>query len=595
MKTRFSLPLLALSALAIAQERPPIKYDEGQIQALAARMNKLVSKNWQEGFAFGQELAELPSPLGYQILRDNWNKGASLDARKQMFKGFVFDTHPDALLVLNLGMRDPHLSMQMWSMSYLKMMFMKDFTSDFAAYSAWFYEMKALPTKEIKQRSVRATMDGLLTVPDTELGAAAERAVQAFSNAAIAPYPKMADLVDRLIDSPTAGLSGMRLAAVLLASNNLPPAETTKRALRLMDRKEILQSPEALDSLMDLGTPALLDRSLEILRAKVASKTDNTYGFIGAMLDAGDPRVVPLVIELMADASPETLQEMTNALRNNIGVQPPDPVTADAWKTWLVANRSRFEMKFDEKALPSFKIDAVPTLEYIPDGDDVKDIPSAAFLVGNDPMKRYFISGKMEPGKPKNVLIVMPGGPGTPEFHPFVKRIQKNVLGEDWIVVQPIAPMWDNAKERVVWPSAASPYPPAKFTMETFLDGMLDELPARHKVKVGKTYMLGWSSSGPAIYSYAGHGKHTIDGAVVAMSVFNPEYFGDAKSLAVKRFYLYHSPEDFIKMSNPEAAKARLESLKIPVALTTYEGGHGWGPGVYDSVAAGLKYLEGGR
>lgn len=593
MKTHASLLLVALSALGATQDRPPIKYDAGAIQALADRMNKLTSTNWQDGFAFGQELAELPSPLGYQILRDNWTKGASIEARKQMFKGFVFENHPDSLLVLNLGMNDPHLSMQAWSMSYLRSLFLVDFSTDFSKYAPWFDKMRALPLKQVRQKSIEAGLDAVLATPDERLDKAAQSMAQSLNGNPVKGYPKMAPLIDRLIDAPSSGVGGVTLAAQLLASDALPREATEKDALRLLDRKEMVQSGEALKSLIKLQIPALMDRLFPFVKTVAPGETGNVYVLADALLASEDPRTIPFLIDLMPNLKTEMAQMVHSALINNLGVQAGNQVDPAWWRDWLQNNQSRLHARFDESKLPSFKVDAVPTAQYIPDADDVKAIPSASFLVGEDPKKRYFVSGKIEPGKTKNVLVVMPGGDGSPEFHPFIKRIQMNVLDENWIVVQPIAPRWDNNGDRVVWPSEGVPYAAAKFPMETFLDGMFDELRTRHKLNVGKTYMLGWSSSGPAIYSYAAHGKHTIDGAFVAMAVFNPGFFGDAKTLNVKRFYLLHSPQDFIKMSHPEAAKAKLEAMKIPVTLTTYEGGHGWHGPVFDMIARGMDFLKG--
>ena len=61
---------------------------------------------------------------------------------------------------------------------------------------------------------------------------------------------------------------------------------------------------------------------------------------------------------------------------------------------------------------------------------DVADIASQDFRIGGDPNKRYFLIGpkgnakKPEPGY--KLLIVLPGGAGTVDFHPFIKRISHN-------------------------------------------------------------------------------------------------------------------------------------------------------------------------
>ena len=229
--------------------------------------------------------------------------------------------------------------------------------------------------------------------------------------------------------------------------------------------------------------------------------------------------------------------------------------------------------------------------QALPDADDVRDVPAQAYFLDGDAKKEYVLIGKPGSGAAAKLCIVMPGGPGSIDFLPFVKRILKFGLGDGWLIVEPVAPKWSTDPNYIVWPSATLPYAPAKFTTEAFLDGILDELPSRLKTPVGLTFMMGWSSSGPAIYSFAGHGKHSITGAFVAMSVFNPQSFAGAHHLKIARFYLLHSPQDFIPMSHPDAAKAALSKLGVPVKLDTYEGGHGWRGPVYDEIRAGFDFL----
>src|SRR4029453_19329523 len=62
--------------------------------------------------------------------------------------------------------------------------------------------------------------------------------------------------------------------------------------------------------------------------------------------------------------------------------------------------------------------------------DDVADIPSQDLRADRDESKRYFLVGP-HPGDTAakegyGLIVVLPGGDGSAEFHPFVKRIYKN-------------------------------------------------------------------------------------------------------------------------------------------------------------------------
>ena len=80
--------------------------------------------------------------------------------------------------------------------------------------------------------------------------------------------------------------------------------------------------------------------------------------------------------------------------------------------------------------------------------------------------KRYFLIGHHLPGedgkKPKKfevpkrgfrLLVVMPGGGGGEGFHPFVKRIHREVLNGKWLIAQPVATKWTD-DQQTVWPMA---------------------------------------------------------------------------------------------------------------------------------------------
>jgi hypothetical protein len=88
------------------------------------------------------------------------------------------------------------------------------------------------------------------------------------------------------------------------------------------------------------------------------------------------------------------------------------------------------------------------------DDDDVADIPSQDLRAGKDADKRYFLVGPLkgvkEPKDGFGLLIVMPGGPGSADFHPFVKRIYKNSVPETFLVAQPVAVKWAENQE-IVW------------------------------------------------------------------------------------------------------------------------------------------------
>lgn len=78
---------------------------------------------------------------------------------------------------------------------------------------------------------------------------------------------------------------------------------------------------------------------------------------------------------------------------------------------------------------------------------DVADVPAFDMQAGGDAKKRYFLVGTVDPNNPPApgyaLLIVLPGGEGSADFNPFIRRIYKNALSKNWLIAQAVAPKWD--------------------------------------------------------------------------------------------------------------------------------------------------------
>lgn len=227
--------------------------------------------------------------------------------------------------------------------------------------------------------------------------------------------------------------------------------------------------------------------------------------------------------------------------------------------------------------------------------DDVADIPSRDLTVGEDENKRYFLIGPRKDAKaPKEgfgLVVILPGGPGTANFHPFVKRIYKNSVPEDYVVAQPVAVKWTD-DQGVIWPTAGVKAEGMKFTTEEFVESVIGDVAAKHKLDPKKVFTLSWSSSGPAAYA-ASLTSRKITGSFVAMSVYKPNELPDLKKARGHAYYLYHSEDDRLcPYRMAEAAEKDLKESGAKVKLQTYDGGHGWRGPLWDDIREGLEWLE---
>jgi poly(3-hydroxybutyrate) depolymerase len=230
--------------------------------------------------------------------------------------------------------------------------------------------------------------------------------------------------------------------------------------------------------------------------------------------------------------------------------------------------------------------------------DDVAGVPSQDLRAGKNEKMRYFLIGPQAeaktPEKGFGLLVVLPGGDGSAEFNPFVKRIFLNALPETYLAAQPVAVKW-SPKQQITWPTEKSRVPGMKFSTEKFVGAVIKDVAAKKKINPERIFTLSWSSGGPAAY-VCSLSEKKIKGSIVAMSVFKPKEFPPLSGAKGRAYYLYHSPQDRIcPFRMAEQAVKDLEKNGAKVKLVTYEGGHGWRGPLYDDIRAGIEWLEGGR
>ncbi|WP_299466200.1 hypothetical protein [uncultured Gimesia sp.] len=201
-------------------------------------------------------------------------------------------------------------------------------------------------------------------------------------------------------------------------------------------------------------------------------------------------------------------------------------------------------------------------------------------------------SDKTESGKARPLLIVLPGGDGSADFHPFVKRIHEHALSEDFLLAQPIAKKW-TTDQVIVWPTTDSKTDAMKFTTEELIAAVIEDVSKQHKIDPRRIYLLAWSSGGPAAYATVLQKETPLSGALIAMSVFKPDQLPDLKNAKERSIYLLHSPED--KVCPYPMAKTAYDTLSAAGVRTTlieYPGGHGWKGNVYDNIRQGIEWLQ---
>lgn len=226
--------------------------------------------------------------------------------------------------------------------------------------------------------------------------------------------------------------------------------------------------------------------------------------------------------------------------------------------------------------------------------DDVADVPSVKRQAGGDEKKQYFLIGapqeKPADGAKLGLIVVLPGGDGSAEFHPFVKRIFKHAVPEGFVLAQPIAVKW-TLRQQIVWPTAKVKAASMKFSTEEFLKAVIDDVETQLPLDPNRIFTLSWSSGGPAACA-AALDSPRITGSLVAMSVFKPSELPPLKAAAGRAFFIYHSPDDRVcPYRMAEQAEKQLRENGAEATLKTYAGGHGWVGPVYNDIREGIDWL----
>jgi predicted esterase len=226
---------------------------------------------------------------------------------------------------------------------------------------------------------------------------------------------------------------------------------------------------------------------------------------------------------------------------------------------------------------------------------DVADVPALDLTVTGNNRMRYFLMGPRKDAVPPKtgfrLVVVMPGGDGGAGFHPFVRRLYKHAMTEEFLVAQPVAVRWSSSQQ-TVWPTKINPEQGQAFATEEFVEAVIKDVRRRHTIDERFVFTLSWSSSGPAAYAVALQEKTPVTGSYIAMSVYRREWHPLVAGAKGRVFFIEHSREDRIcPYDHALTAQRELHDAGARVRLVTYEGGHGWHGPIYPRVSAGLAWL----
>lgn len=583
----------------------------------ARRLADLRDANWRTAFAVGQELAALPGDEGFAILEANWGKIDNVDARQQFLKAWTFAgvefPHPHILDVLDLGMRDPSPAVQGWAINYLSDIALRDFSEDFQGYKDWYQASRGKPVPEVLAESARRLAEKAERAKAADAPKLAEWVNIHGYELTQRPEARRAALDAGLLHTLGRWASSEQVGESRLAPNalriigGLKPGEAELRRLvvpLLAEGKPDGVRSAAIGALEGKENAWAIDLLLDELKRSLEGAGEGpstiTWSAASTLASFDDPKVIPTMIAVIdADNTYNTVYGVGHfGLSKLTEVQYAESHDGAWWRQWWEKNKERYPATARAIAIPD--LPKRPRAEARAEDDplaDVADVPAQDLRAGGDEMKRYFLigaEGSKPPAEGYGLLIVLPGGDGSADFQPFIRRIHKNVLNGNWLIAQAVAPKWDaNQFNTMVWPTAARPYPAAKFTTEEFVRDIAADVRSKAKVDPRKVFLLGWSSGGPPCYAIAMGKEPGVAGAFIAMSVFQPRQLPAVEGAKGRPFYLLQSPDDRITpMRHADDAEKALQAAGAKVHLQRYEGGHGWHGDIWEMLGEGISWLD---
>ncbi|MBI2921804.1 MAG: hypothetical protein HYY18_12030 [Planctomycetes bacterium] len=168
--------------------------------------------------------------------------------------------------------------------------------------------------------------------------------------------------------------------------------------------------------------------------------------------------------------------------------------------------------------LPCLVSPLLAALGYLPARGE--ELPHEDLKAGNDAKKRYFLIGpspKVTIGAEGYGLIVMiPGASQTGEdWLPKAKEYAQALPNERYLFAFPCSVIW-NEKQTNPWPTAKTPEKGMKFCTEDFLEAVVADVKARHKVNVRRVFLYGYQWGAFPAYAAGLRPRSPFTGVIAA-------------------------------------------------------------------------------
>ena len=618
---RFTIIIVLIAVFFSVSTRTPAAETSHQLEDWVERLKGLEGHK-AAAFRVGPELVRSEPDFGLRVVISAWPKMTDVEVKRGLLKSFHFARHPNIIKVLHLGVTDSEKKVRETALNYLSEYSLQKFSGDTPAYRRWYAEFSDKSLEEIREASLKQNRPILkknLQEIVSALKAGNRRQLWDIARE-IAKFkdplaiPTLIGVIDADNSYDTiygVGYFGLgKITGVQYSpyhdgawwrrwwekNKSGYPEEVQSIAIpelaKTKSGKAHKPYPEELDNLEG--------KVRWLIKEFYKGKPFHFYDIAFEISKHKDPRAIPIMIGVIdADNTHDTIYGIGYSCLGFLTEVRWDKGHDGAWwRQWWEKNKGRYPKYIQEMEIPNLRNKEghePPSIKLPPLHQDIADIDSKELHAEGDLNKRYFLIGAGKDDKPLkegyNLIVIMPGGNGSDKFHPFVRRIYKNALGDKFLVAQPVAFKW-HASQKIVWPTKVNPTHSQKFATEDFIEAVIQDVKKHHQINKRNIFTLSWSSSGPAAYAISLQKSTQVTGSFIAMSVFRRNWLPPLDTAKGHIYYLLHSPEDKIcPFSHAEQAKLELTEAGATVRLDTYEGGHGWYGDVYSNIQGGITWL----
>ena len=574
-------------ATARAAERRNVRSDDW-----ADKLHNLIP-NSIEGIRVIQDRGTLPPDTIYNVLSSNWPTLTNAEVKQYILSCIVQNDNPRMLDILDLGVRDNAITVQVRALQYCESFGFQPFTEDFDAYLHWREINRGKSLKDVLATSLKAAAAAIPVADDAQRSIYFNILVRSNFNATsqTSRWRRDAALSAHLAEALMPWLkeqNNMMWSCFQIVRNIRPGEEFMKtKILPLADAKT--ETSVRYQALNTLGSPDNRWATAPLMKMMLAEYPDSSCEMIGqAISQLGDPSVIPTLISIMeTDNSPEGNRVIGNVLSPLTGVSNSVIRDAKWWRSWWNRNSKRFSLEVRSLPFPRVAIRPRPA-PIDPINPGIRATQPILKQVAGDVKKSYwFIDTRMSPlvqrserahadavvgaSRPSNpgLIVVLTGDGDGATASAFWQEAARGALNSGYCIAVVNAPKWTDTQTTTwITSSEMKKLKEARFSAESLVVDIVKDIQAFKQLDTSKIFLHAMGAAGMVAYSASLEPVSPFSGYLIASAPFKSTDLPPLERANGRRYLILNAKDD---RAHPfwmaEAAQKLLQQKGAVVSL----------------------------